>query len=272
MAIAEVTPSGATMGKANYALSASVVSATTSASLYPKENAINPQRTKRWRSTSSTSAQKIVIDLGAAYSPTMLAIVDCNIRSGETVTLKMSTTSVMGSPESISLTTYPQTTPGGVLVWYFSGWGSSRQFVEVTLPANGTDDDYYEIGAIYLGTYDTFVIDKGLRIETVDPSVRSESYSGNVFVDGQVAYHTIGFDVTLLTYAEAYAFKSQFARATTTHTILDIHAFNRDVSSAAVVTPASTFYGFPAPGGGFSLEVTSPTENSISVSFEEARV
>lgn len=272
MAIAEVTPSGATMGRTNYALSASVASATTSASLYPKENIINPQRTKRWRSTSSTADQKVVIDLGGAYSPTMLALVDCNVKSGQTVTVKMSTTSAMASPETLSLTTYAQTTPGGVLVWYFSGWTSSRQFLEVTLPANGTDDAYYEVGAIYVGTYDTFSIDKGLRIQATDPSVRSESYSGNVYVDAQTAYHTISFDVTLLTYAQAYAFKSQFASATTTHTVLDLHAFNRDVSGAAVITPASTFYGFPASGGGFSMQVVSPTENAISVSFEEARI
>lgn len=272
MAVAEVTPTGATMGKANYARTAAGVSATTEAALYPEKNLVDPQRTKRWRSTSSTVDQTFVLDLGAAYSPTMLALVDCNVDPGETITLKMSTDSEMTSPETLALTSYAQQTPGGVLAWYFSGWTASRQYLSVTLPANGTDDDYFQVGAVYVGTYDTFALNQGVKIELTDPSIRSQAYGGTVYIDSQTAFHTVSFDVAFLSFAEAYTFKAQFAAAASQHTVLDVHAFNRDASGAAVITPASTFYGFPSASGAFSMQVNSPTENTITIGFEEARV
>jgi len=269
MAVAATTPSGATMGNINHIATATSVTATTEATLYPASNLLDPHRTKRWRSTTKASNQDIVFDLGQTREPIMLALVDCNIASGQTVTLTMATdSSISTSTESISLTTYAQAEPGRVLVWYFSGWNAAKQYVRVRLPANGTDDDYYEVGAIYLGTHNTFALSKGVKLQTVDPSVRSESYGGNVYLDAQTAYHTVDFDVELLSFSEAYAYKTLFDLGVTAHTVLDLHAFNRETF---FTTPASVFYGFLANSGGFSMTITSPTENTISVSFEEAR-
>lgn len=267
MAIAATTPSGATMGNLNHITTASIATPyPTTATLYPVTNLLDPHRTKRWRSTSNAE-QKIIFDLGTTREPLMLALVDSNLSSGQTVTLEMSASSAMTSAESISLTTYAQTTSGRVLVWYFSGWTSARQFARLTLPNGGTSDSYHELGAVYLGTYNTFSLSKGVSLKTVDPSPRSESYGGDVYIDSQIAYHTVDFNVELLSFAEAYAYKTLFDLGATSHTVLDLHAFTRDFFT----TPASVFYGFLSSSGGFSMTINSPTENSIGISFEEAR-
>lgn len=268
MAVAQVTPTGAVIGTSNLLTDATVVSATSELALYPKEHIIDPHRTKRWRSTSS-GQQDIVIDLGSAKSPNMLALVDCNIGDAKTITLTMATNSAISTgTESLSLTTYQQVTPGGTLVWYFGDWTSDRQYVRLRLPASGTTDSYYQIGAMYLGYRGELELSKGVSIKTEDPSLRSESYGGTVFIDKQLPYHTIDFDAELLSFAGAYLYKTIFDLGTTEHTILDLHAA---MGFTAWVTASAVFYGTLSPKGGFSMRLMSPTENSISVSFEEAR-
>ena len=267
MAVAQVTPTGCAMGNINFLTDATVVSVTSELALYPKEHIIDPHRTKRWRSTSNAQ-QDIIIDLGSAKGPKILALVDCNISADQTILLSLDSTTAFSTPASLTLTSYNQVIPGGTLVWYFDGWSIDRQYVRLRLPASGTADSYYEIGAMYLGTYSTFALSQGLSIKTSDPSLRSESYGGTIFIDNQLPYHLIDFDVDLLSFAEAYIYKTLFDWGTSDYTILDLHAA---MGMNAWITPGAVFYGLLSGKSGFSMKVSSPTENMISVSFEEAR-
>lgn len=260
------TPSGATIGVSNFITDATVQSYTSQASLYPAENLLDPHRTKRWRSTS-TAQQQIVLDLGSAKAPTMIALVDSNLSSGVSLTIEMASDSAMTSPTSVTLTTYTQSSTNRVLVWYLTGM-PTQQFVRLTIPTSATADSYVEVGAIYLGTYASFAVSQGVSLDLNDPSPRSASFGGSTYVDPMTCYYTIDFTVEGIDYGTAYFYKMLFDTGTVTHTVLDLHAsFGFD----AFVTPASAFYGFLSPRRGFSLKIVSPTSNSMGFSFEEAR-
>jgi len=114
---------------------------------YGPEKLLDRNRMTVWRSDTSTS-ERIVIDLGAAKTPTLFILHDHNLTSGASVTLDANASDSWGSPSlSYSFTTI--TDP----LYYYIPSGTYRYW-SLNISDAGNPDGYIEAANMFLGTYE----------------------------------------------------------------------------------------------------------------------
>lgn len=272
----ESPPEAGALWLDNWILSGGTLAAYSSqAALYPARNLLSPHRSETWRSTDATSDQYVVFDLGSAMLPTGLALTDVNFDGGTSIRLKGSTDSAQSTGVVYwDLPLYSQDAVSKILRWYLgdptSGTAAAKQFWGIhllpgTLGSYNTTDDLIEIGAVVLGEYVDITPDQGVRISAKDPSDRLKAYGRAQWTDPIRSYHSIDLTLAGLTFSELYALKSQIVAQGSSHAVLDVHAYSTD----ATVKAGGCFYGYfdESPSTG---RLGSPTDNELSISFEEA--
>lgn len=271
----ESPPEAGALWLTNWILSSTVAAYTSQTNLYPARNLLTPHRSETWRSTDSTTDQYVVFDLGSAMLPTCLALTDVNFDGGTAIRLKGSTDSAQSSGVVYwDLPLYSQDSVSKILRWYLgtptSGSAASKQFWGIhllpgTLGTYNTTDDLFEIGAAFLGRYTDITPDQGVRISAKDPSDRTKAYGRAQWSDPIRSYQKVDATLDGLTFSELYALKNLIVAQGSSHAILDVHAYSTD----AVVKAGGCFYGYfdESPTSG---RLSSPTDNELTLSFEEA--
>jgi len=248
-----------------------VVSATSAATNYPARYLVSDHRTRRWRSTSSSTAQQIVFDLGSARLPTMLALVDYNGTTGNIKLESSSNSTFTADLQTYTFWTGTQSDNADTLCFYpgTDNWGASptaRQYWRLTLPTGATDAAYHEVGSVWLGTYEPFDYVSSLSIDVKDDSPVAEARAGARYVDQFRPYASVSLSVEYLGLAAAQALRDRLITLRQNPLILDVHA----LSTSTSLYPYGRFYGYLDPGG-ISSDLKGGNENTISLSFIEAR-
>ena len=155
--------------------------ATSTATGYSPVNAGNPERTLTWRSTTSAATQNLLMDLGAAFACTFVALANYNIRSGGS--LKLYEGGSGGAPGAYNLVATLAAEDAYSLVGYSFFGSTSARWWKLEWTTAGTD--FAESGYVYLGAY----------VETADnperPVIRLNDPSvGIVSLDGQKTFST----------------------------------------------------------------------------------
>jgi hypothetical protein len=267
----ESKPASAALGNVNFLRTASLSSATSQATNYPARYLLADHRTRRWRSTDSGTAQQIVFDLGSDRLPTMLGLVDYNGTTG-TIKLESSTSTAFTSNlQTYSFSTPTQSSNAKTFCFYpaTDNWGATpvaRQFWRLTLPAGATTDAYHELGNVWLGTYEPFDVVSSLSVQANDESPVAESRAGARYVDQFRPSASVSLSVEYLALASAQALRDRLAGIRQDPVLLDVHA----ISTASSLYPYGRFYGYLEPGG-ISSDLKGGNENTVSISFVEAR-
>ena len=267
----ESKPLSAALGNTNFLRTATIASKTSEATYYPARYLLSDHRTRRWRSTSSSTAQSISFDLGSARTPTMLALIDYNGTTG-IITLQSSSNSSFSSDlQTYSFSTDQQSAYSRTLCFYpgTDNWGAAptaRQFWRLTLPAGATADAYHELGGVWLGTYEPFAVVSSLSIDSQDDSPIAESRAGARYVDQFRPIAKVSLSVEYLGLASAQALRDRLLGLRQDPVVIDVHA----VSSAAGLYPYGRFFGYLDPGG-ISADLQGGNQNTISLSFVESR-
>lgn len=125
-----------------------VVASSSALSTLPNTNAILPDRTLVWRSTSTTGDQWVSFDLGAAAAVTVLAIANPKLQTGGTLKLQR-------SPDNTTWTdvaTLPAADVDTKVTFVFFGSISFRYW-RIYFTNVGAVSDYVEVGYAFVGTY-----------------------------------------------------------------------------------------------------------------------
>jgi hypothetical protein len=271
----------------NWILDATIATSIGARALYPTTNLLTPHRSETWRSPESVALiSGAVFDMGTVRTPTCLALASANFSGTFLQLLGADDASLATNLVNFTLPLYVQDDSAKVLRWYLGtptsgSMGSStnpadaasargRKFWCVRmLPLSYTydtgDDDFFEIGAIFLGEYTNITPEQGVRISASDPSDRQRAYGRAQWSDPIRPYHEIDLTVGGMTFSELYTLKRKIVAQGSRHAILDVHAYSTD----AVVKGGGCFYGYfsddPVSG-----RLESPTDNELSISFEEA--
>lgn len=267
----ESKPASAALGNTNFLRTATIASKTSEATNYPARYLLSDHRTRRWRSTSSATAQQVVFDLGSARLPTMLALIDYNGTTG-TITLESSSNSSFSANlQTYSFATLAQSANAKTICFYpaVDNWNQppvARQFWRLTLPANATADAYHELGGVWLGTYEPFDYVSGLSVDVKDDSPVAESRSGARYVDQFRPSASLSFSVEYLSLASAQSLRDRLLGLRQDPVIVDVHA----VSTASGLYPYGRFYGYLDPSG-ISADLQGGNNNTVSLSFVESR-
>lgn len=271
----ESPPEAGALWLTNWILSSTIADYTAQAALYPVKNLLTPHRSETWRSDNATDDHYVIFDLGSAMLPTCLALTDVNFDGGTYIRLRGSTDSAQVSGVVYwDLPLYSQDSVSKILRWYLgtptSGSAAAKQYWGVRiLPASfgsyNTDEDFFEIGSVFLGEYTNITPDQGVRISAKDPSDRMKAYGRAQWADPIRSYHQIDLTLDGLTFSELYTLKKLIVAQGSSHAILDVHAYSSD----AVVKAGGCFYGYfdESPTSG---RLSSPTNNELTLSFEEA--
>jgi hypothetical protein len=263
---------------------ASVISATSEASLLKKERILDPLRSVTWWSTSSTIAQKIAVQIADPFAvPALFGLVNCNVAGGQTVKLEGATESSFDTAHANyvrwDFTTYTQNRFRRVHRAYpgtpsapASPSSAVREFWQLTLPANGTQDgaDHYELGVLFLAPSIISVrLAPDLQRTIVDPSIVPASDAGAPFPDRRRRYHELSLGSQGLTQAESRAMiEAVEENGVSVHAMLDLWGQATDDAKKA----EGTYYGTL----GRRDEVASftrriPVRDAFSMRFSEAR-
>ena len=271
----ESPPSAGALWLTNHVLDGSIAAYSSQSALYPVSQLLSPHRSATWRSTSSTTDQYVVFDLGSAKLPTALALTDVNFDTGTYIRLKGSTDSAQSSGVIYyDFPIYTQDSVSKVLRWYLgtptSGSAAAKQYwgihiLPATFGSYSVSDSFFEIGSVFLGTYEDITPDQGVSITSRDYSDRVYAYSRTMWTDTVRASHTVDLTLAGLTFAELYSLKNKIVGHGADHAILDIHAY----STTAAVKAGGCFYGYFEERA-LDANMNSPTDCELNISFEEA--
>lgn len=154
------------------------VSASSSVTGMPVEAILNSDRNYLWRSSTSTGAPTIDIDLGAVRELTCGMLANATILAGGSVELYHRGDG--GAPGAATLVaTFPAADADRRTMFVFFASSSHRHWqLKFTNP--GVVNSYAELGFAFLGTYDEPTVNARVPIalSSVDPSVMSQSSDG----------------------------------------------------------------------------------------------
>lgn len=282
----ESLPAAGALWFTNYILDGAVATYSSQSALYPASNLLSPHRSATWRSTSSTTDQYVLFDLGSARLPTCLALMDVNFPQGDGEIVSRRLTGayirLKGSTDSAQSTgvvyydfpLYAHDSASKILRWYLgtptSGSSAVKQYwgihiLPATFGSYQLSDAFFEIGAVFLGTYEDIMPDQGVSITSRDYSDRVYSYARTMWTDTLRSGHSIDLSLGGLTFAELYDLKQRIVRHGPKHAVLDLHAY----SSTEAVKASGCFYGYFEERA-MSADLNSPTDCELSLSFEEA--
>lgn len=259
---------------------ATIVSATSEKNLLRKERLRDPRRGRRWRSTSDAQ-QKVVVKLEVADLPQVIALMDCNAASGQTITVKSATDEAISANVSQwDFTSYVQTRRK-VLAWYPGAEDSGvsaadRLYWEFTFPASGTldsngdgtNDDFWEVGNIWVGDVQTISMAR-ISTDVIDPSEVAVSDAGARFPDPRDTYHEKRITSDGIPEADVFTLLDDLDEAgIVRHVFLDKFAASTDATKKA----KGAYYGTLGRGDGVAgFDRGLPQHEDLTLSFAEAR-
>jgi hypothetical protein len=174
------------------------ISATSEQTDLPASNVANAQRTRVWRTGTSTATERIVFDFGSAVSITSVVLLDHTLTSGDAaagdIKVKFNTSDSWASPAASETLTYAADT----IYKVFNSQSYRYAAVEFVKASAGVTRD---IGRIYLGTYVTFDRDPdrgSLVEEPVDLSSSQMMAGGQTYTWARDTYRDVGMTFTLI--------------------------------------------------------------------------
>lgn len=261
----ESLPESASISFENWVQSlGTIYSQSSQEDLYPASNLTLFDRTARWWTVNATDNGIAWVDLGTAKLPTLLALIDSNLDSGETVTLKGAddsniTTNVL----TWTFTTWEQSDIGKTLRWYMgdpdSGSAAARRYWQLILPANGTSDSQHQLGGWWLGEHEDFQLAPGWDFRSVNPPRRVNRY---------LVHREVNLETTSrLVWTDFYPLLEKFEKIADSqqkHCFLDLHGNTTDDA----IKKISGHYGIVE--GGSVRGVSQHADNSdLAWTFQE---
>lgn len=273
MPATEVLPSSAMISLENWIMSATIVEVSDEVALYESAKLLNPLRSERWRDDNFASDAWVIFDLGEAKPLTsaVFGLLDYNGDSGEDVEFVFADNSALSTnPITYTYTTYAQSELARTLRWYAGNHdggspGTTKRYVKVTLPANGTPDAFHQLGNIWLGPWAGYrAPEMGMGSE--DMSGRSFSRGGALRADILRAQR--GFDFSFYALGDWVAFhalKESLELQGPRPLLIDLHASTTDTD----LKKFGCQYGYI--DGEIAADLKSAEESELSFRFVEAR-
>lgn len=272
----QTRPASAALGLTNWAISATIAAQSSQATYYPATALLDPHRSRRWRSTDVSIAQTVTFDLGSALKPTLVGLVDYNGTTGDLI-LKGATNSAITTGVQTYTFAWPgQWSDAKVIAFYptaddSGGAAAAKQYWQLTFPADATGtgdvDAFHEIGAVWLGTYSALDAISDVSVDTADDSDIADSYGGARYADALRPYHNVSLSVETLDLANVQVLRALLAAQRQAYCLLDLHG----VSTNPYLYPFGRFYGLLDLDGGLSVALRGGNDNTIDLSFIEAR-
>ena len=272
---------------------------------YPGKNLTSSQRSRKWRSSSTTTDKltSVAFDLGSAKTPGVFALIDSNLLYSGTlgvansilpsgtvntnqVVLQGSSTSSFSTVQQFTYEFYQPDSVNGVIRFYIgnddSGAAvSAYRYWRVIFPdkSNGgvSVSKYFEAGEIWLGPLDEIRIEhKSINVTQQDKSPKSVSYSGATYFDKLKAIRNIRVSLAHVsdtqiegTYTSALSLQEKIsAIGATDPVLLDIGAYNTEASSSPNKKKLDIYY---CRVDRANWRSTMQRRRSLSLSFQEAR-
>jgi hypothetical protein len=242
----------------NWVLNSKIVAITNEDKRYPAKNLLDPRISKTYRTTQLFDERngffQIGLDLGSAMLPTIFAMINTNITktTGNGAYL-IGATNALFTTGTIIYDAFPlYETHTNVLRWYIdtpstNPPGAEKQYWAFRMYPNDwgngfTDDQYIEIGNLWLGEYQELKHNYGSKISQFDKSSKSQSFGGATYVDEINS----GFSLTSeMPYVSRTARQSLVEGFSTyskrSHVLLDFEPFINDITSE--VGGLNAYYG-----------------------------
>lgn len=277
----------------------------TQQSFYPGVNLTSSQRSKKWRSSSSSTNKltSVAFDLGSAKTPGVFALIDSNLLYSSSlgaansvlpsgsintnqVALQGSDSSSFSTVQQFTYEFYQPDSLNGVIRFYIGNDDSgvaaaAYRYWRVIFPdiSNGgiSVARYFELGEIWLGPLDEIRIEhKSVSVKQLDPSPRAVAYSGAVYFDKLKAVREIGVKLSHVsdtevegTYTSALVLQDKLSDiGYTDPVLLDISAYNSETSAGANKKKLDVYY---CRIGSANLKTSMQRRRSIDLKFTEAR-
>lgn len=195
----------AVLGWLNRALTATLAATSEQAAL-PVENLINDHLAVKWRAQGAAN-QDIDLDFGSPLSIGAVGLFGTNLTAAATWRITMSTASQSGTDIHDS-----GTIPAAVVAGYGQAVhvlvaDTSARYLRIRLDDAGNPDGYVEAGLLFAGPLfrPQRNFSYGRAHGLVDPSVRSKSKGGQLYVDLRDKYRVQEFELRGLTEAEVHS-------------------------------------------------------------------
>jgi len=185
----------------------------------PIANVQSVHLSSKWRTAAGTVSSHASADFGSSKAVGVLFLGGTNLTASATIRLRASdtdSTAVSGDLfDSTSISAAVNDNYGAVYYVLSSAVTARFWRVDITDNALATDPDYLEIGRIFLGPIwqPSRGITYGWSAACVDPSSRSRSRGGQVFVDVRPKFRVLDLEVAFLSEAEIYANAFEIDRA-----------------------------------------------------------
>jgi hypothetical protein len=152
---------------------------------YPKENAQNAARWKRWRSSTTTGNQNLDVDFGTSKTLQFVAVVDVTAHAGGTVKAQYWTGAIW-----TDLGTFTFSTITGVGVLWVS---QATTKVRILFTNTGAVSSYVEVGVVLAGAYfqPTKQLRPGAALVRRDPTEYSFSVDGQGYAQRRTRYYSM---------------------------------------------------------------------------------
>lgn len=180
-------------------IDSSTLTASSSSSTLPVNNLKNAQKTKVWRTGTSTAAEYVVIDLGSAKAVTCVILLNHNLTASDSaIALEGNTADSWGAPAF----TQSLSRVAGPISAFFASQSYRYWRVKFTKASAGQTRD---IGRIFLGTYYELSQNstpEGLTIGQNDLSEVSRSSGGQSYADIKSIYQDIDLSIRAMPHAQ----------------------------------------------------------------------
>jgi hypothetical protein len=167
---------------------------------YPKENAQNDARWKRWRSSTTTGNQNYDLDLGGSKTIQFVALVNVTAHAGGTVKAQYWTGAAW-----VDLGTFTFSALTGVGMLWVS---QATTKVRILFVNSGAVSAYVEIGVVRCGGYFQPVqqIQPGVLLDRPDPTEHVASVDGQEFAQRRSRFYSVAGVFAPLAAADRDAF------------------------------------------------------------------
>lgn len=162
---------------------AATITSSADATGYPKENAQNAARWKRWRSSTTTGDQNIDLDLGSSKTITFVGLVDVTQHSGGSVKAQYWDGAAW---QDYGTFTFSTLTGVGLVFG-----NQSTQKIRILFTNTGAVSAYVEIGAVRCGQYfqPAKQLAPGIGLIRTDPTEFSTSVDGQEMAQRRTRYY-----------------------------------------------------------------------------------
>lgn len=168
--------------------SATVITASSSATGWPVTNLANSARWLRWRSATAVGNQNVDFDFITVKNISCVIVVDPLIHVGGTIKAQQWSGGVW---VDLGTFTVPSPTHTGIIALWFAT--VSTQKIRILFTNTGGVNSFVEIGAVFAGTYfqPSVSLAPAYGIQYVDPSIVARSTGGQRSADRRTPYFSL---------------------------------------------------------------------------------